>query len=436
MNGIDIRNYTTPFWGIDKQASDNYLPLVASFLDGKLQATEQKVKECKSEVVSAEDYGMQGQGGAIAVIHISGPIVRYSDWYSVGTTAIAKTITAAAEDEAIGSIVLRIDSPGGSVNALPVIRKALSSAREKKKIYAHVQTGMICSAAYYIASFAHEIYAEDALDVVGSIGVMCSWYDFQGFWEKYGAKYHEVYATESTEKNLDFRNAKEGDYERLRIKYLDAYYGDFAAVVAENREGKVSEKAMKGDTFFTEEAIELNLLDGQMTFEELINRAAVSGSSSTTKSMFGKKNPVEAVVSTPSAERTEEQYAAANDFLAKNGINVLLLDDSTTPDAAKALLVASEENSNKVVQLTGELATVKGNLAAAEATVSSAESKLKAYAGEDFESIDASIDGLVAIAGKEKPGKQSTPKGSEMNSDDPQAVIDSLEHNRRADENL
>ncbi len=70
----------------------------------------------------------------------------------------------------IKAVFLDIDSPGGTVAGTPELAAAVASLNERKPVYAF-SSGLMCSAAYWIASQARAIYATPSAQV-GSIGVV------------------------------------------------------------------------------------------------------------------------------------------------------------------------------------------------------------------------------------------------------------------------
>src|SRR5690606_12340838 len=78
-----------------------------------------------------------------------------------GGVTIASTLDALAADPSIAAIVLRVDSPGGSVLASDQIWRAVRRARAKKPVVASLGA-IAASGGYYVASAAHAIWAEPA----------------------------------------------------------------------------------------------------------------------------------------------------------------------------------------------------------------------------------------------------------------------------------
>ena len=109
----------------------------------------------------------------VAVIPVSGPIFRYANLFTrisgaTSTEVLALDIQTALDDPKVQSIVLNIDSPGGVASGINELASLVFQGRSKKKIVAYIG-GTGASAAYWIASAAHEIVIDD-IGMAGSIG--------------------------------------------------------------------------------------------------------------------------------------------------------------------------------------------------------------------------------------------------------------------------
>lgn len=107
----------------------------------------------------------------IALVVVEGPIVTGE---SVGGTAGSKTISrliaGARRDDSVEAMVLRINSPGGSIMASELIRRQVERMREAGKPVVVSMSGVAASGGYWIAMNANEIWAEPTT-LTGSIGV-------------------------------------------------------------------------------------------------------------------------------------------------------------------------------------------------------------------------------------------------------------------------
>ncbi|MFL7961612.1 S49 family peptidase [Pseudomonas kielensis] len=111
----------------------------------------------------------------VAVIPVTGPIFRYANMFTeisgaTSTQVLGTDIQRALDDPKVRSIVLNIDSPGGVASGINELAEMIFAGRERKRIVAYIG-GIGASAAYWIASAAHEIVIDEA-SLAGSIGVV------------------------------------------------------------------------------------------------------------------------------------------------------------------------------------------------------------------------------------------------------------------------
>ena len=92
--------------------------------------------------------------------------------------------------------------------------------------------------------------------------------------EKSGQKVHEIYAEESSDKNLAYRQALTGEYTliRMRLSHL------VAAFHADVKAGRQAPGVLTGATFFADKAIENGLADGIATLQECVDHAFIRAS--------------------------------------------------------------------------------------------------------------------------------------------------------------
>jgi signal peptide peptidase SppA len=133
-----------------------------------------------------------------AIIPIQGVIAKKMNLFTqisggASTHLVGRDIKEALADDSIKSILLDIDSPGGTVDGTQELGDIVFAGRDKKPIIAY-SDGMIASAAYWIGSAADKIYISgDTIDI-GSIGVVASHVDYSEWEKKVGIKTTEIYA--------------------------------------------------------------------------------------------------------------------------------------------------------------------------------------------------------------------------------------------------
>lgn len=125
--------------------------------------------------------------GGVAVIPVTGPIVREQGWYGVGQDAVASSLKAALADPSARAILFDITSPGGVVAGTKELADAIAEARTKKHCAAYAN-GLCTSAAYWLASATGTVYAP-LTATVGSVGVIMSVANYSKLNEKWGVSY-------------------------------------------------------------------------------------------------------------------------------------------------------------------------------------------------------------------------------------------------------
>lgn len=192
----------------------------------------------------------------VGFVSIEGPILRKPDLFAqifLGATdseGIAAAIREAGDREDIRAVFLDIDSPGGTVAGTPELAGAVKALNDRKPVYAF-SSGLMCSAAYWIASQAKAIYATPSARV-GSIGVVQAVIDDSARLHAAGIKV-EVFAV-GKYKAMGAPGTPLTDEQRELIRSnLAEVASDFhAAVLAEGRQ--IPTEAMEGQTFSGQQA--------------------------------------------------------------------------------------------------------------------------------------------------------------------------------------
>ena len=257
-------------------------------------------------------------GADVAVINLSGPIMKNDYCGSFGTASIANLVKMASNTQSVHTILLLIDSPGGTVDGTSSLAQTLQ-ASSKRTIAA--SDGYICSAAYWIGSSCDELWAMSDTDVIGSIGTMCTLVDNTEAMKTRGVVVREFYATASTDKNKAFTDAQKGNGKALVSEMLDPINDIFINAVRANRGTKIDSGVLTGKTYLGKEAVNKGLADGVKSIDEMMkyamqrpmNAGMKSTSVYTTKSNIKNMeiNSVEALRANYGPLCTEMEKAAA-----------------------------------------------------------------------------------------------------------------------------
>lgn len=217
--------------------------------------------------------------GGVAVLPLQGVIAKKMNMFtqiSGGTSSqlAAQALQAALQNTAVHSIILDIDSPGGTVDGTQALADAVFAARSSGKPIVALASGAMCSAAYWIGSAAQAVYIADGTTMVGSIGVVTSHTDVSGAEAAQGIKTTEMSA---------------GKYKRIASQYgplttdgrksiqdsLDYTYSLFVDAVAKNRNvssAMVLKSMADGRVFIGNQALQAGLVDGVMSMDDLVRK--------------------------------------------------------------------------------------------------------------------------------------------------------------------
>jgi protease-4 len=255
---------------MDLRAVNGFLPVVANWLLGNEVTFEEKVPLQIRAALAASftpeniDSLADVPENTMAIIPVKGEMLKYDDLCSYGTMSLAGLIKTAAMNKNIAGVVLDVDSPGGSVNAIPPLLEAIGMVKRMKKPVV-VHGDLVASAALYASVFADYIVADNELSSeFGSVGVMVQFADFTKYFEEKGIKIHTVYAPESTHKNAEFEEALKDNYEPLQSNILSPLAIQFQDAVKKGRGKKLNmatEGLLTGKMFFGGDAVASGLAD-------------------------------------------------------------------------------------------------------------------------------------------------------------------------------
>jgi len=177
----------------------------------------------------------------------------------------------------ISTIVLDIDSPGGSVQGVGELATKLRAARETKTIIAHANYEM-CSAAYWLGASCSEIVAAPSA-MVGSIGVYTIHKDLSAALEQHGVKLTYIAAGKYKVDGNEAEPLSESAHAHVKA-LVDATYEKFLAGVAAGRHCGISDVRGgygEGTSVSADQALTLRMIDRIDTLEDTVARALPSG---------------------------------------------------------------------------------------------------------------------------------------------------------------
>lgn len=217
--------------------------------------------------------------GGVAVLPIEGVIAPKANLFTrisggVDAKGLQLQLESALADARVRSIVLAIDSPGGSVFGTPELAAAVREFAAEKPIVA-VSDATMASAAYWIGSAANAVYITGPTVQVGSIGVVAT--------HAYNPRRDGSAVTEITAgryKRIASDQQPLSDEGRAYLQQqVDHIYAVFVEAVAEHRGVSVDEvltHMADGRVFIGRQAVEAGLVDGVATLDSIVSQLAAN----------------------------------------------------------------------------------------------------------------------------------------------------------------
>lgn len=395
-------------WFIDPSFMESQLPLVANWLTkGEIPKAYEEDDDDEDDdkpksfgIVFHQSKQIQVEGslwegydydqvpeGSITLLNVRGTLLKYGGFCSVGTADIAKRIQEADDHRNIKGIILRFDTPGGTIDG---IQEFADTIKNTKKPVVGFVDGLCASAGIYSASSCDYLIANNITAEIGSIGVMMSFVDTKPYYEKLGFKFHEIYSSYSPDKNRDSREAMDGKYDLIIKEGLDPLAKIFHNQIKTNRPA-VKEDSMTGKVYLAEEALQRGLIDEIGGIEVAANKV-------------NELAKAQAEASINNKSKTEmKEYPKLQALLGLDG-------PMESTDEGSYL---SEENLQVIEDRLASADTTAAELATANQNLTNTQASLQT-AQEQLAERDQTIEAM-----KEKPAAK--PATASINTDSPKS---------------
>jgi len=196
----------------------------------------------------------------IAMISVEGLI------YGNVSSDVYRQLKAARRDKHVKGVIVRVNSPGGTISASDQIYKEISKFREgeKKPVIAFMQ-GVAASGGYYTSVACEKIIAEPTT-ITGSIGVISLYFVVQELLEdKLGVLPVTIKSGQKKDWPSSFRAPTPEEIQYMQDKLITPALDRFVKVVAEGRKAKLTlddiRRLADGGIFGAQEAVEEKLID-------------------------------------------------------------------------------------------------------------------------------------------------------------------------------
>jgi len=230
-------------------------------------------------------------GSKVAIIEVEGMLANMRSGGFLQPTEnkvslFTQQLRAAAKDKSVKAVVLRVNSPGGTVTASDTMYELVRDFRRQTKKPVIASTQEVCaSGAYYISCAADQIVAHPT-SVIGSIGVLFSTMEFEGALGKLGVRAESIKSGPLKDMGSPFKALNRNERAVMQ-EMVDEYFRRFVAVVDDARDLKEPQPTLplaadyagvfSGRVFSGERAVELGLADRAGRLEDAIKLAKQMG---------------------------------------------------------------------------------------------------------------------------------------------------------------
>src|SRR6266446_5823740 len=217
----------------------------------------------------SSEAGFRGFGDRIGVVDLDGVILS--------PQPVVGQLKKFADDSSIKAIILHVNSPGGGVAASEEIYREVKRIREEKKKHVVVSIETVgASGAYYIASAANKVYADQG-SIVGSIGVIAEWVNYGDLLKWAKLKSIVLKTGEFKDTGNPTRELTPAAHAYMQ-SLIDNMFGQFVKAVADGRSMKFDDvkSIANGKVWTGEQAHSMKLIDEVGDFEAAVKDTAKS----------------------------------------------------------------------------------------------------------------------------------------------------------------
>ena len=225
-----------------------------------------------ADYVSAKVLNFRGKDN-VAILFADGEIIDGREKTEIASDRFVAEIDKIRKDKSVKSVVLRVNSPGGSVVASEKIRTALKRLMDEKPLVASYGN-YAASGGYWISAGTQKIFS-DATCLTGSIGVFSMIPEFSKTADKLGVNIVTVGSNKHSDMYSLMRPFDKEEEANLQA-YVEDVYGRFVNIVAEGRSLETAQvdDLGQGRVWVGTDALERGLVDEIGGLREAVDYAA------------------------------------------------------------------------------------------------------------------------------------------------------------------
>ena len=300
---------------------------VASLLALALPGCSLLTVDFQPKIRPLEEETVEGKGTSkILMLDLSGVLTEELPSFSLTTppprvsllARVREELAKAEKDEHVRALIVRINSPGGTITASDVLYHEILAFKQRKKVPVIAAVMDVGASGGYYAALAADTIVVNPTTITGSIGVVMVTLDAQGLMQKIGVAPLAIKSGPMKDAGSPFR-ALTGPELAVFQGIIDDMYGRFVGLIVQSRhlpEDRVRALA-DGRVYTAEQALKLGLVDRIAYLEDVVTMAREAAKVDTAKViMYHRPKEYRANIysiapAPATAESTLAQFAAA-----------------------------------------------------------------------------------------------------------------------------
>ncbi len=283
--------------------------------------------DLQPKIRALEEKTVEGKGASkILLLDLSGVLSEDMPSFSIGAppprvpvvARVREELRKAEEDERVRAVIVRINSPGGTITASDILYHELLAFKARKKVPLIAAIMDVGASGGYYAALAADTIVANPTTITGSIGVVMVTVNAQGLLEKIGVTPLAIKSGPMKDAGSPFRSLT-GPERAVFQSIIDDMYGRFVELIVQSRKLPADRVRALADgrVYTAEQALELGLVDRIGYLEDVVTLAKErAGLSEARVIMYHRPKEYRANIysRTPAASTAESalaQFAAA-----------------------------------------------------------------------------------------------------------------------------
>ncbi|MGH7316360.1 MAG: signal peptide peptidase SppA, partial [Candidatus Rokuibacteriota bacterium] len=239
--------------------------------------------DLQPKIRALEEKTVEGKGTSkILLLDLSGVLSEDLPTFSIGAppprvpvvARVREELQKAEEDERVRAVIVRINSPGGTITASDILYHELLAFKARKKVPVIAAIMDVGASGGYYAALAADTIVVNPTTITGSIGVVMVTVNAQGLLEKIGVTPLAIKSGPMKDAGSPFRSLTEPERAVFQ-SIIDDMYGRFVGLIVQSRKLPADRVRALADgrVYTAEQALKLGLVDRIGYLEDVVTLA-------------------------------------------------------------------------------------------------------------------------------------------------------------------